>query len=205
MVANAQPVAEAGADRLVGVNQEVLFDGSASADPDGSIAAWVWDFDDGSSAEGVNARHRFRDPGRYEVTLTVRDETDLPNNAATDSLFVEVNAPPEPVIAAPAVACVDEPVRFDATGSNGADGGIQRFAWSFGDSASAEGPEVEHRFPRARALPGGVARRRRPRSQQQPAAGDPSASRESAPARLRRPRPGGLPRRACALRRRGVA
>ena len=50
MVANAQPVAEAGDDRLVGVNQEVLFDGSASRDPDGSIAAWVWDFGDGSSA-----------------------------------------------------------------------------------------------------------------------------------------------------------
>ena len=30
VVANAQPVAEAGDDRLVGVNQEVLFDGSAS-------------------------------------------------------------------------------------------------------------------------------------------------------------------------------
>ncbi|MGH6902862.1 MAG: PKD domain-containing protein [Geminicoccaceae bacterium] len=146
VVANAQPVAEAGADRLVGVNQEVLFDGSASADPDGSIAAWLWDFGDGSSAEGVNARHRFREPGRYEVTLTVRDETDLPNNAATDSLFVEVNTPPEPVIAAPAVACVDEPVRFDASGSGGFNGGIQRFAWSFGDGASAEGPEVEHRY-----------------------------------------------------------
>jgi PKD repeat protein len=146
VVANAQPVAEAGADRLVGVNQDVLFDGSASADPDGSIAAWVWDFGDGSSAEGVNARHRYREPGRYEVKLTVRDETDLPNNAATDSLFVEVNAPPEPVIAAPAVACVDEPVRFDASRSGGPDGGIQRFAWSFGDGAGAEGPEVEHRY-----------------------------------------------------------
>lgn len=146
VVANAQPVAEAGEDRLVGVYQEVLFDGAASADPDGSIAGWFWDFGDGSSAEGVNARHRFREPGRYEVKLTVLDETDLPNNAATDTLTVEVNAPPEPVIDAPAVACVDGPVRFAATGSSDPNGTIPRFAWSFGDGASAEGPEVEHRY-----------------------------------------------------------
>jgi PKD repeat protein len=146
VVANAQPGAEAGADRLVGVGEEVLFDGSASADPDGSIAAWSWDFGDGSSAQGVNARHRFREPGRYEVRLTVADETDLPNNAATDTLIVEVNAPPEPVIEAPAVACVDGPVPFAATGSDDPNGPIERFAWSFGDGAGAEGPEVEHRY-----------------------------------------------------------
>jgi large repetitive protein len=146
VVANAQPVAEAGDDQLIGVNQEVLFDGSGSTDPDGAIAAWSWDFGDGASAEGVSARHRFQEPGRYQVTLTVRDETDLPNNTATDTLSLEVNAPPEPVIDAPAVACVEDPVRFAATGSDGPDGGIERFAWSFGDGASAEGPEVEHRY-----------------------------------------------------------
>ena len=143
VIANAQPVADAGEDLLVGVNQEVLFDGSASRDSDGSIAAWSWDFGDGSSGEGVNARHSYREPGRYEVKLTVRDDTDLPNNAATDTAIVEVNAPPEPVIEAPAVACVEDAVRFAAASSNGS---VDRFAWSFGDGASAEGPEVEHRY-----------------------------------------------------------
>ena len=59
VVANAQPVADAGEDRLVGVNQEVLFDGSASRDPDGSIAAWSGISATASSAQGVNARHRY--------------------------------------------------------------------------------------------------------------------------------------------------
>jgi len=80
------------------------------------------------------------------VRLTVTDGTDLPNNAASDTLIVEVNAPPEPVIEAPAVACVDGPVPFAATGSGDPNGPIERFAWSFGDGASAEGPEVEHRY-----------------------------------------------------------
>jgi large repetitive protein len=146
VVANGQPVAEAGADQLVGVNQEVLFDGSASADPDGSIAGWFWDFGDGSSAQGVHTRHRFREPGRYEVTLRALDETDLPNNAATDTLIVEVNAPPQPVIDAPPVACVNGPVRFAATDSSDPDDSVQRFTWSLGDGASAEGAEIEHRY-----------------------------------------------------------
>src|SRR5690606_18362020 len=146
VVANAQPVAEAGEDQLIGVNQEVTFDGSASADPDGAIAAWSWDFGDGATAEGSIVRHRFREPGRYEVTLTVQDETDLPNNTATDTLIVEVNAPPEPVIEAPPVACAGEPVRFAADGSRDGNGPIERFAWSFGDGNGAEGPAVEHRY-----------------------------------------------------------
>jgi PKD repeat protein len=146
IVANAQPVAEAGADRLVAINEEVMFDGSASADPDGAIAAWSWDFGDGSTADGVSARHRYREPGQYQVTLTVRDETGLPNNSASDSLTVEVNAPPEPVIDAPAVACVGAPVPFYAAKSSDPDGEIQHFAWSFGDGAQAEGPEVAHSY-----------------------------------------------------------
>jgi plastocyanin len=80
------------------------------------------------------------------VKLTVLDETDLPNNAATDTLIVEVNAPPVPVIDAPAVACVDGPVRFAATRSTDPNDSIEHFAWSLGDGASAEGPEVEHRY-----------------------------------------------------------
>lgn len=149
VVANAQPVADAGADRLVGVDQEILFDGSASADPDGSIAAWLWDFGDGSSAQGMNARHRFRAPGRYEVELTVLDQTDLSNTSATDTVTVEVNAPPQPLIDAPEVACVEDPVRFTATGSSDPNGPLERFAWSFGDGTSAEGAEVEHRYAAA--------------------------------------------------------
>jgi hypothetical protein len=41
VVANAPPIADVGADRLVGVNQEVLFDGSGARDPDGAITSWL--------------------------------------------------------------------------------------------------------------------------------------------------------------------
>ncbi|MDQ3396695.1 MAG: PKD domain-containing protein [Deinococcota bacterium] len=53
---------------------EVLFDASASADPDGSITAYAWDFRDGNAGAGRTTRHTFTAPGNYEVKLTVTDD-----------------------------------------------------------------------------------------------------------------------------------
>ena len=84
--------------------QEILFDASASHDDDGGIVAYAWDFADGSTATGINARHSFRASGRYPVTLTVTDNMGLPNSSVATTAMVDVNQPPEPAIAAPAAA-----------------------------------------------------------------------------------------------------
>jgi large repetitive protein len=146
VVANAPPIADAGADRLVGVNQEVLFEGSRARDPDGAITSWLWDFGDGATASGMNVRHRFRTSGEFPVTLTVTDDTALENNRASAKVMVVVNAPPEPVIAAPAAVCPAEVVAFDGGQSRDADGAIEHYVWRFGDGAGAEGAEVSHTY-----------------------------------------------------------
>ncbi len=58
------------------------FDGSASSDPDGSIASYQWDFGDGASGTGVTARHTFAAGGSYPVTLTVTDDHGLTGTVA---------------------------------------------------------------------------------------------------------------------------
>ncbi len=55
----------------------VSFNGSASADPDGQIAQWQWQFGDGGTAEGVFATHVYARPGVYLVTLIVTDNDGL--------------------------------------------------------------------------------------------------------------------------------
>lgn len=53
----------------------VAFNGSASSDPDGSIAAFDWTFGDGTAAPngGATPTHQYASPGTYTATLSVTD------------------------------------------------------------------------------------------------------------------------------------
>jgi large repetitive protein len=146
VVANAPPVADAGADQLIGVAQEVLFDASGSSDSDGAIVNYQWDFGDGSGASGMIVRHRFADSGRYPVSVTVTDDTDLGNNTVTDTAMVTVNQEPVAVITAPAGACPAEQVVLSGRDSSDGDGAIAHFAWDLGDGTAATEQDVTHSF-----------------------------------------------------------
>jgi 6-phosphogluconolactonase (cycloisomerase 2 family) len=52
------------------------FDGSASSDPDGAVARYVWEFGDGTFRQttGPRVQHMYRAPGTYEARLTVIDD-----------------------------------------------------------------------------------------------------------------------------------
>ena len=52
----------------------ITFDASGSTDPDDNIAAYVWNFGDGTTYEGgAIEAHGYRTAGTYTVRLTVRD------------------------------------------------------------------------------------------------------------------------------------
>ena len=51
----------------------VSFDASGSADPDGSVVSYAWDFGDGSVGSGVAPSHPYAAAGSYTVRLTVTD------------------------------------------------------------------------------------------------------------------------------------
>jgi serine protease len=60
---------------------DIVFDGTRSADADGSIVSYLWDFGDGSSASAeASAAHTYTDTGTFDVTLQVTDD-----RGATDS------------------------------------------------------------------------------------------------------------------------
>ena len=72
IIENKPPTAAATATPTSGTAPlTVSFDGSASADSDGSIATYLWDFGDGSTADGKTASHTYTDAGDYTAILEV--------------------------------------------------------------------------------------------------------------------------------------
>ncbi len=83
---NDPPVANAGPDQSGYANIALNFDGSASSDIEGAIAAYQWDFGDGGQASGAQVSHGYVTTGIYTVTLTVTD-----SDAATAQDMATVN------------------------------------------------------------------------------------------------------------------
>lgn len=87
---NQPPVASMSLTPSTGVAPlTVTFDGSASSDPDGSIASYTWDFGDGSSGEGAVTSHVYTVAGSYQAHLTV---TDYDGATHSESKSVSVSA-----------------------------------------------------------------------------------------------------------------
>lgn len=109
------------------------FDADGSADTDGSIAQYAWDFGDGTTATSVTelASHTYATSGTRTVTLMVTDDDDA---TASTSHIVTVNAPP---VAAFTVTCNNSSRRCDVNGSGSTDDGfVATYAWSWGDGAT---------------------------------------------------------------------
>ena len=68
----------------------VDFDASASTDDDGTIAAYAWDFGDGSSGTGKTASHTYTSSGTFTAKLEVTDDD---GGSATTTREITVRAP----------------------------------------------------------------------------------------------------------------
>lgn len=97
---NKEPVADAGSNQTVYVNETVYFDGSESYDLDGSIMSWSWNFGDGNTASGVTVSHTYQEPGNYTVTLTVKDNrnAEISNTCSVEVREIPPTLPPPPII-----------------------------------------------------------------------------------------------------------
>jgi PKD repeat protein len=120
---------------------------NASVDPDGTIATYLWDFDDQSGPTTTrDAQHVYAPPGgEYTVTLTVTDDEGA-TATATATVRLTINVPPT---ASFTWSCLELTCEF-TNQSTDPEGRPLTYAWDFGDDASHEtGQNPTHTFPQA--------------------------------------------------------
>ncbi len=77
-------------------NCSLQFNGKQSHAAAGNITSYHWDFGDGTTAVGKTPRHRYRNKGTYQITLTITDESNQTNTDVTYAIIKQGNQPPTP-------------------------------------------------------------------------------------------------------------
>ncbi len=117
-------------------NLKVDVDGTASSDPDGTIASYAWNFGDGGTSGQVSPSHTYAAAGTYTISLTVTD-----NDGATNTVTHQVTVAPanQSPTAAFTTSTTNLKVTVNGSGSSDPDGTIASYAWTYGDGGTGSG------------------------------------------------------------------
>jgi PKD repeat protein/flagellar hook assembly protein FlgD len=145
---NTAPTATLELDATVGVVPLPVKATFGGTDADGDPLTYRLDFGDGDTATTGQlphdpVAHTFDKAGTYLVRLAVSD-----GNLTAVRTATVVVGPDEPLAANAGddqAAVVNDPVRFDGSGSRPAVG-IDSYRWDFGDGTTAEGASVDHTY-----------------------------------------------------------
>jgi PKD repeat protein len=111
---------------------------------DPAIAAWEWDFGDGTTSGEQNPLHTYAEPGLYTVSLTITDEGGA-QSTETREEFIAVDTPPAlqaEFMADTLYGSTQTLVRFQDQSS----GEIASWHWDFGDGVTSAERNPQHVF-----------------------------------------------------------
>ena len=151
---NNPPVAHAGTDQDFTLppgqtTMDVVLDGTASNDPDGTIVSYVWigtpDPDD------VSMPTVTLPIGSHTFTLVVTDNDGAQSDPDTVVIAIEEtpNRPPVADAGGPYFGIVGQSIGFDGTGSSDPDNDPMNFEWNFGDISTGTGETPGHIYTSA--------------------------------------------------------
>jgi hypothetical protein len=152
---NRAPVANAGIDQNLPTGTTVTLDGSASADPDGSLITYAWTIEGrpaGSAAaisDPSSPRPSFvaDKGGAYTVSLVVGDGT---LSSVADRVVVTAsasNSAPVALAGPDQSVLVGATVELDGSGSTDADGILLRYDWSITSRPAGSQAQLAYESP----------------------------------------------------------
>ncbi len=130
----------------------VVFDASASTDPDGDALTFGWLFGDGSTSNAANPSHIYGTAGVVTATLTVTDALGLASTPVTVNLYPG-NTPPTALITGPVAGTkmlAGKAFTLTATGFDAEDGTLNASAFSWDvrlHHVSTKNPGSQHSHP----------------------------------------------------------
>lgn len=114
-------------------------------------ATWSWDFGDGNSSTLQNPSNTYNNPGTYNVSLTVTNESG--NDTHTEPDYITVFTPGQPPVAAfsmtPTIAYVPVTSQVLVSFTNESTGQIDSLLWNFGDGAVSTVQDPSHLYTSA--------------------------------------------------------
>lgn len=128
----------------------VSFAGTAST---GDIAAYSWEFGDGTTGTGAVVNHTYSLAGTYTAILTVKDQSGQSRQLTTTITAqpsTSTSTLPTAVLSS-STAAGNAPliVNFDGSASTTANPPIASYSWTFGDGSEATGQTASHTFTTA--------------------------------------------------------
>lgn len=125
------------------LNLACSFDASTSADTDGNIISYNWDFGDGGNGSNLITTHNYASNGSYEVILIIRDNAGA---ISSSSIMVSASSSNIPPVASFNSDCPDLSCSFDASASSDSDGSISNYLWDFGDGNTGSTVNPAHTY-----------------------------------------------------------
>ena len=131
------------APATIGTGASVTFDASDSTDPDGRIASYRWQFEDGTTATGETVSRSFDRTGERSVTLTVID--DAGHERTIEESITVHPAPDVSMAVSPENPIEGAPVELTASSADT----IQSYEWVIDETTTYTGATASHAFTEA--------------------------------------------------------
>jgi len=154
VLVNTPPACNLSVPQTACVGQSLAISGAGSTDGESKELGYMWNFGDGTSAEGAAVSKAFTKGGTYNVSLNVDDKQNTECSAVACGARVIVNAAPVAVAGDDVALCLtsqaaEYSVSFNGTKSYDPDNNSLSYAWDFGDGSTAEGAKVSHVYKQA--------------------------------------------------------